>query len=393
MTGWIADIPLLDEFVSRRDIYPYYLVIEDRPTPGEVVVDGVRAINAASTDYLGLATDSGVRAAASQAAAKYGACCTGSPMLGTMALHHELEEELADFLRRPAVMLTMTGFQANLSLSALFGPNHMVIADQHIHASLVESVSLGRAEHRRFGHNNVAHAERLMRTAINKGKIPVVVTEGAFSLGGDLCPLPQLAELAERYGAGLIVDGAHDFGVLGKNGRGAGEHFDAETAIDIVTGTLCKAFGSVGGFVAGSVKAIRNVRHSGPSQMYSASLPPASAAAALTAVRTARARPELRAAVWNSAQRLHRGLAQLGHRMPAWPGPAVALPAGEPETGLKTWRALLDAGVFTGAFLPPSVAGDQLVIRITVTAGHTPDQVDRIIEAVGRHLPPQTAAA
>ncbi|MEK2472580.1 aminotransferase class I/II-fold pyridoxal phosphate-dependent enzyme [Streptomyces noursei] len=395
MTGWIADAPLIDEFTSRRDIYPYYHVIEDRPTPGEVVVDGIRAVNAASTDYLGLTADSGVRAAASHAAAEYGTCWTGSPMLGTVRLHHELEEELADFLRRPAVMLTVTGFQANLTLSSLFDTGHMVIADQHIHASLLESLRLGRAECRRFGHNDVSHAERLMRISADKGKIPVIVTEGAFSLGGDLCPVPELAALVKRYGGGLIIDGAHDIGVLGTNGRGVGEHFDVEEGIDLITGTLCKAFGSVGGFVAGSVKAIRSLRHFGNAAMYSASMAPASAAAALAAVRTARARPELRAALWESARRLHRGLAQQGHRVPSWPGPAVALPAGKPEQGLKTledglktWRAFLEAGVFTGAFLPPSVAGDRLALRLSVTAAHTPQQVDRILEVVGQLLPP-----
>ncbi|MFF4601531.1 aminotransferase class I/II-fold pyridoxal phosphate-dependent enzyme [Streptomyces sp. NPDC001339] len=393
MTGWITDVPILDYFVTRRDIYPYYLVIEDRPTPAEVVVQGVRAVNAASTDYLGLSADPGVRAAASRAAAEFGTSCTGSPMLGTMAVHHELEAELADFLRRPAAMLTMTGFQANLTLSALFGSGHTVIADQHIHASLLETTRLGRAEHRRFGHNDVSHAERLMRAATDKGKIPVILTEGSFSLGGDLCPVPEFAALTKRYGGALIIDGAHDIGVVGANGRGVGEHFDAEEEIDLVTGTLCKAFGSVGGFVAGSEKAIRNLRHYGDAAMYSASVAPPSAAAALVAVRTARARPELRAALWESAQRLHRGLAQQGHRTPAWPGPSISLAAGEPEQGLKAWRALLDAGVFTGAFLPPSVAGDQVALRISVTAMHTADQVDRILEAVGRFLPPRPDAA
>ncbi|MEV6956476.1 pyridoxal phosphate-dependent aminotransferase family protein [Streptomyces sp. NPDC051183] len=388
MSSWIASSPALDALIAQGDAYPYYRVIEGRPAPGEIVVDGVRAVNAASTDYLGLAFDPQVRAAAALAAGDLGTSCSGSAITnGTIALHRELEEELADFLQRPAVMLAPTGFQANLALAHLLGVDHTVVADQHNHASLVDAASLSRAEHRRFGHNDTAHAERLLRTAVDKGRAPVILTEGAFSLGGDLCALPQLAELAGRYGAGLIVDGAHDIGVLGANGRGAAEHFGVEAAVDIVTGTFSKAFGSVGGFVAGPDVAVRELRHFGRAAVYSASMPPPAAAAALAAVRIVRADPKRRAALRRAADHLHRGLAELGHGVPAWAGPVVALPAGEPDRGSATWRALLDAGVFAAVFRPPAVPGDQAVVRVSVTASHTADQVDRILDVIARHLP------
>lgn len=393
MSSWITSSPALDAFLAQGDLYPYYRVIEARPAPGEVVVDGVRAVNAASTDYLGLALDPQIRAAAALAAENLGTSCSGSAIAnGTIALHRELEEELADFLQRPAVMLAPTGFQANLTLAHLFGIDHTVVADQHNHASLVDAACLGRAEHRRYGHNDTAHAERLVRTALDKGRAPVIVTEGAFSLGGDLCALPQLAALAGRYDAGLIVDGAHDIGVLGANGRGAAEHFGVEDAVDIVTGTFSKAFGSVGGFVAGPEAAVQALRHFGRAAVYSASMPPPAAAAALAAVRIARADPERRAALHRAAAHLNRGLAEQGHPVPAWAGPVVALPAGDPDLGSVTWRALLEAGVFSAVFRPPAVPGDQAVIRVSVTAAHSPDQIDRILDVIARHLPVRAVA-
>ncbi|MFF8386906.1 aminotransferase class I/II-fold pyridoxal phosphate-dependent enzyme [Streptomyces kanasensis] len=389
MPAWASALPPVgDAIAACGDAYPYFRVVGGRPAPGEVTVEGKRVVNAASADYLGLACDPRLGEAAARAARELGTSCSGSPLLtGTTALHVELEDELADFLQRPSVLLATTGFQANLTLACLFAPRHLVVADRHAHASLVDATRLGRSVNRTFRHNDADHLGALLREAADERRPATVVTEGAFSLDGGLAPLPRVAEQTRRHGASLILDGAHDIGVYGPHGRGAAEHFGCEEAVDIVTGTFSKAFGSIGGFVAGDTQTVTAVRHYGRATTFSASMAPAAAAAALAAVRVVRAEPERRAALWDRASRLHRGLAEQGRATGDSSGPVVALPAGPMEHGTRIWKALLDAGVFTSLFLPPAVPGTEAVVRLSVSAAHTPEQIDRILDAVDRHLP------
>ncbi|MGP3969305.1 aminotransferase class I/II-fold pyridoxal phosphate-dependent enzyme [Streptomyces sp. 6N223] len=369
--------------------YPYFRRLTGHPAPGEVLVEGIRAINAASTDYLGLARDPRVSQAAARAAHELGASCSGSPLvIGTLALHSDLEEELADFLHRPAVLLSATGFQANLTMACLFIEGATVLSDWHNHASLVDAVRLGHTVNRRFRHNDPLHLERLLEEAAGQPLPPVILTEGAFSLGYDLVKLPQIADLADRYDATLIVDGAHDIGVLGAGGRGVGEYFGREPDITVLTGTFSKAFGSVGGFVAGPADLIDHCRIFGRAAVYSASIPPSATAAALAALRIIRCEPERRTVVGELAAHLHRGLAEQGRVAPAWTGPVVQLPVGSPDECLRVWRELLEAGVFTAAFLPPAVPPGQSSIRLSVTAAHTAAHIDRILEVLDSLLPP-----
>ncbi|WP_081239325.1 aminotransferase class I/II-fold pyridoxal phosphate-dependent enzyme [Streptomyces viridosporus] len=368
--------------------YPFFRRVTGQPAPGEVLVEGMRAINAASGDYLGLASNPRVREAAACAARDLGVSCCGSPLAsGTWSVHAELAEELADFLHRPAVLLATTGFQANLALACLLDEDRVVIADRHIHASLVDALRLGSAKNRRFRHNTPRHLARLLEEASEHGLSPVVVTEGAFSLGGELAVLPEIADLAGRYAAMLIVDGAHDIGVLGPSGRGAGEHLGCEQKIDVLTGTFSKAFGAGGGFIAGSTELIEHCRVFGRAAVYSASMPPPTAAAALAALRIIRDECEQRAALAELADRLHDGLAGLGYVRPNWSSPIVALPAGNADQCLHTWRAMLEAGVFATPFLPPGVPPGQSRLRLSITAAHTEAHIDHILEVVGRLLP------
>ncbi|WP_426552803.1 aminotransferase class I/II-fold pyridoxal phosphate-dependent enzyme [Streptomyces sp. WG4] len=367
---------------------PYYRRITGRPAPGEILVEGMRAINAASGDYLGLAADPRVREAAADAARDLGTSCSGSFVaMGTWSVHAELAEELADFLHRPAVLLTTTGFQANLALACLFGADRAVIADRHIHASLVEAVRLGAAKNRRFRHNTPRHLARLLEEASGQSLSPVVLTEGAFSLGGELAVLPEIAELAGRHAGTLIVDGAHDIGILGLSGRGAGEYLGCEQDIDVLTGTFSKAFGAGGGFIAGSTELIEHCGAFGQAAVYSASIPPPTAAAALAALRIIRDEPEQRAVLAQRADRLHDGLAELGYARPHWACPIVTLPAGDADECLRTWRAMLEAGVFSTAFLPPAAPPGPSLLRLAVSTAHTEKHIDHILEVVGQLLP------
>ncbi|WP_228974493.1 pyridoxal phosphate-dependent aminotransferase family protein [Streptomyces sp. DH12] len=389
MPAWASALPSVGEVIAAcGDTYPYFRVVGGRTAPGEVTVEGRRVVNAASADYLGLACDPRLGEAAARAARDLGTSCSGSPLLtGTMALHVELEEELADFLRRPSVLLATTGFQANLTLACLFAPRHLVVADRHAHASLVDATRLGRSVNRTFRHNDADHLGSLLAEAADEHRPATVVTEGAFSLDGGLAPLPRIAEQTRRHGASLILDSAHDIGVYGPEGRGAADHFGCEDAVDVITGTFSKAFGSIGGFVAGDAETITAVRHYGRATTYSASMAPAAAAAALAAVRVVRAEPERRTALWEGVHRLHRGLAEQGRAVGDSRGPAVALPAGPVERGTRIWKDLLDAGVFTSLFLPPAVPGTEAVVRLSVSAAHTPAQIDRILDTVDRCLP------
>ncbi|MCZ9355120.1 pyridoxal phosphate-dependent aminotransferase family protein [Streptomyces mutabilis] len=368
--------------------YPYFRRIAGQPAPGEVFVEGLRAINAASGDYLGLAADPRVREAAAAAARELGASCSGSPMvIGTWSVHAQLAEELADFLHRPAVLLTTTGYQANLTLACLFGKDRTVIADRHIHASLVDALRLGLGKYRRFRHNTPVHLARLLEDASGQGLSPVVLTEGAFSLGGELAVLPEIADLSGRHGGMLIVDGAHDIGILGASGRGAGEHLGCEQDIEVLSGTFSKAFGAGGGYIAGSTELIEHCRLAGRATVYSASMPPPTAAAALRALRIIRDEPEQRALLARLAACLHDGLADLGYARPNWASPIVALPAGDADQCLHTWRAMLEAGVFAAPFVPPATPPGQSLLRLSVTTAHTEAHIDHILEVVGRLLP------
>ncbi|MEU4954820.1 pyridoxal phosphate-dependent aminotransferase family protein [Streptomyces lavendulae] len=400
MATWMTRSPVLDVATQARTqgIYPYFKDVNGRPGPSQVVVDGTRAVDFASSDYLGLATDPRVTRAAADGAAQWGTSCSGSQCIaGTFSVHRELEEELADFLRRDAVLLTATGYQANLALACLFDQSHLVLADRHNHASLMDAVRLGRAGLRSFRHNDTAHAVRLLEEgATAAGLIPLIVTEGAFSLGGAPAPLPLLAAAAHHRRGALIVDGAHDIGVYGAGGRGMAEHLACEAEVDVLTGTFSKAIGSVGGFIAGPHDVIATLRHLGRASVYAAALPPPAAAAALAALRIVRSEPERRETLWRNAEHLHRRLAggqTLSAGVPTprattaagQAGPVATVPVPSGPEAMHIWRALLDAGVYAALFLPPSTP-DGPLLRLSVTASHTTSQIEDLTALVHQVL-------
>lgn len=360
--------------------YPYYRAITEHLGGGEVVVEGRRMVMAASNDYLGLAADPRVRQAAADATARLGTSCSNSRLLnGTLALHERLETELAAFLGREAALVTTTGFQANLVLSCLLGREDVVLLDQHCHASLVDAARLADARFTRFRHNDMDHLARLLdRGDPATGRL--IVTEGLFSMMGDLSALPQLVSLATRAGARLVVDGAHDIGLLGESGRGAGEVLGVEEHIDLVTGTLSKSFGSLGGFLAGSEEVVDYVRHHGRALIFSAAAPPGALAAALTALDIIRREPEHRERARALGARLHEGLRALGYDTGPGHSPVVPVFAGSDSDCLRLWNTLFAAGVFAHAILPPAVPPGRALVRLSLTAAHNEAQLDRILD-------------
>lgn len=370
------------EIILASGLYPYHRPIEERLDDGEVVVGGRRVLMAGSNDYLALSTDARLKAAGVDAVRRLGSGNSGSRILnGTLTLHRTLEGELADFLGHETAMVVSTGFQANLVLSPLFGRHDVLLADRHIHASLIEATRLGHAQLRRYRHNDTSHLGRLLEE-VDPAAGRLILTEGMFSVTGDLCDLPGIAELARRHGARVILDSAHDVGLLGAGGRGAAEHHERQPAVDVQTLTFSKCFGTLGGAVAGPRQVIDYLRHSARAALFSASLPPSCTAAALAALDIIRTEPERRRRVLAAARRLRSGLAAIGFPLTHADTPTVPLQIGDALLCCRFWTELFDEGVMANAMLPPSVPSGKALIRLSVTAAHTDAHVDRILEAV-----------
>ncbi|MFB9891195.1 aminotransferase class I/II-fold pyridoxal phosphate-dependent enzyme [Planobispora takensis] len=338
---------------------------------------------AASNDYLGLSADPRVQEAAREAIGTRGTSCSGSRLAnGTHVLHLELEERLAAFLHREAALALSTGYQTNLAVSALLGGDEVVLSDQDNHASLRDAVRLGGAVERVFRHNDMEHLRWLLADT-RPGTGVLIVTEGVFSMAGDMCDLPRITELAGRYGARLMLDCAHDLGVLGAAGRGVPELLGLESGVDLVMTTFSKSLASLGGALAGEADVIDYIRHWASPAVFSAAMTPASVAAALKALDIVESEPEHRERVMRNAARLREGLRDLGYEAGQAPTPVVPVHVGDFMLCLRLWRALFDAGVFTGAVIHPAVRQGREMIRISATAAHTDAQIDRIVEAFG----------
>lgn len=377
------------QMLVRAGIYPYFRPLSGRIDGTEVEIEGHRVIMAGSNDYLGLSVDPRVTAAAAQALSRFGASCSGSRLLnGTLSLHEELEARMAEFLGREAAIVATTGFQTNLMIAALLSRDDVVFADRRNHASLLDAVRLGYAKHRRYRHNDMAHLEMLLAaTDVAAGRL--IVTDGAFSMDGDLCDLPAIVKLSQRYGARVVVDSAHDVGLLGERGRGVAEHFCVENQVDLVTTTLSKCFGSVGGVLAGAFDVINYVRYEARAFIYAAALPPANVAAALTALDVIESEPERRRRALDLAERLHNGLRAMGFDTGASVTPVIPVHMETVTTCLRFWKEMFAEGIFTNAVVPPAVPEGQALIRASLSAIHTDEQLARTIDvftSVGRRL-------
>ncbi|NJP96755.1 pyridoxal phosphate-dependent aminotransferase family protein [Nonomuraea sp. FMUSA5-5] len=375
--------------VTEMGAYPYYHPAEERLADGRVRVHGRVLVSVGSNDYLGLSADPRLKDAACRAVRSLGTGTSGSRMAnGSLTLHETLEGRLATFLGQESAMVTPTGFLANLVLSALVGPRDTVLADQLIHASLIDAVRLARARLRRYRHNDLDRLEHLLRECDPAGGA-LILTEGMFSTTGTLCDLPGTAALARRHGVRLILDGAHDIGLIGPGGRGAAEHYGLGSAVDLHTLAFSKCFGTTGGAVAGPEQIILYLRHQARSMVYSAALSPASTAAALAALDIIEHEPERRHRALAAAARLRADLTGLGYETGDSPTTIIPVHVGDLVLCCRLWRELFDEGVFTTAMVPPAVPDGQALIRVSTTALHTDPQLDQVaaaFAAAGRRL-------
>jgi 8-amino-7-oxononanoate synthase len=338
-------------------------------------------------DYLDLSHDPRVIEAATQALREHGAGSRGSRLMaGQLCIHEELEAELADFLKVQRVLVFSSGYAANVGLlSSLLGKTDAVVADALNHASLIDGVRLCGAEARAFEHVNSADAARHLRKLAAK-RHRLVLSDGLFSMDGDIAPLAELARLATEHDAWFAVDDAHGLGVLGKQGRGACELLQIENAVDIRTGTLSKALGAQGGFVAGSAVLIESLVQRARSFVYSTGLAPASAAAAREALRILRSEPERRAQLGERVQRLRQGLAALGLPVPKDATPIVPIRVGTPSAALAHARALEEEGFLVTAIRPPTVPTGTSRLRISLSTAHRLEDIDRLLDALARTI-------
>jgi 8-amino-7-oxononanoate synthase len=353
------------------------------PEPVTRYDDGRARINLGSNNYLGLAGDPRVVEAATDALRRYGSSTSGSRVLnGTTRLHLSLEEELADHYGTEAAVLTSSGINANVALLSTIGsPGDVLLVDAHAHASVHAGAAASRATVSRFRHNDLLSlTQRLDRLDDRAGV--VVVVDGVYSMTGELAPLADLAALCDRFGARLVVDEAHGLGVLGERGRGAAEQSGALSRVDAVTVAFSKSLASVGGAVMTSKAAADGIRASALPYVFSAANDPASVGAALAALRILRSEPERMSRVRENGDLLRRGLADAGTPPLPGRGAVVAVPTGDEEATAAAWRAAFDAGVYVNAVAYPAVPRGKGVLRLSVMATHTPEQLLRAAEIV-----------
>jgi 8-amino-7-oxononanoate synthase len=349
--------------------------------PGEIRMGDRKVLMFGSNDYLGLITHPKVREAAAEALRRYGSGCSGSRLLnGTLDLHVALESELAALTRKEAALTFGTGFQANYAaLAALTEKGDVLLCDHTLHASLVEGALRSTARTVRFRHNDMEHLERCLENCAPEEKI-LIVSEGVFSMEGDLADLPQIVRLAKEYHAPVYVDEAHGIGVLGKTGAGAAEHLGVLDDIDIVMGTFSKSLASIGGFVASAKPVIEYLKHTARPFVFSASLPPASVAAVRAALKIMRKEPERQARLRAVSKRLRQELQSRGSNVLDGQTPIVPVVIENEIDLCRLCKALLDEGIYVNPVLRP--AATQNLLRISCTAAHTNAHVDRLVETL-----------
>lgn len=381
-----------EEYVYIRElvdkgIYPYFHELESKQDI-EVMMEGERRIMLGSNNYLGLTVNQEVIDAGVEAMKKYGTGCSGSRFLnGTLDLHNKLERELADFLGTEDCVTFSTGFQSNLGIiSAICGRQDYIFNDRENHASIYDGCKLSYAKVTRYRHNDMADLEkRLAETPTDAGKL--IVTDGVFSMSGDICRLPDIAELAHKYKARVMVDDAHGLGVIGKGGRGTASYFGLEKEVDITMGTFSKSLASLGGYMVASAKVCEYVRHNSRPFIFSASLTPASCATARAALKVIREHPEIVERLGDLAENYRDGLAARG--VPTVKAenkriPIIPIYTYDAERTLLISKKLFEEGVYVNPVLPPATAPTECLLRTSLMATHTESVLDEAMDIIAR---------
>lgn len=390
-------------FATEKGIYPDIPIIESSPTEPEVIVDGKKVLMFSSNNYLGLANHPGVKEAVLRGVEKYGMGSGGSRLMsGNTDVQIELEERIAKFKGCESAITFVTGYMANTgTIQALLNPPNVnildilkkynllsalkdksvVFSDELNHASIVDGCRLGKAERIVYKHRDVADLENKLKKA-KKYKRKLIITDGVFSMDGDVAPIKEIMDLADEYGAVFMVDDAHSTGVLGENGRGTAEFFKLEKNPDITMGTFTKAFGGIGGFIAGSKEMIDYLRVMARTYMFTAPIPPAIVTGLIESINIIENDKDRIKRVWENSRYLKNKLSDLGFNVLDSESPIVPVLVGEDKKGIELSRAMLEKGFFAPCVRWPAVPAKKSRLRLTVMSEHSKEQIDSLINAL-----------
>jgi 8-amino-7-oxononanoate synthase len=375
--------------VEKMGLYPFFRMIEsDQDT--EVTMGGKKVLMFGSNSYLGLTTHPAIKAAAKKAIDKYGTGCAGSRFLnGTLDLHIELEKKLAEFVHKDAALVFSTGFQVNIGvIPTVTGRNDYILIDEFDHASIYEAARLSFAKVVKYRHNDMSSLERLLKRC-EPNRVKLIVTDGIFSMDGDIVKLPELVKLADRYGASVMVDDAHAIGVIGEKGSGTSSHFGLTSKVDLIMGTFSKSLAALGGFIASDFETINYIKHHSRSLIFSASITPASAATVLAALEIVKSEPERIKHLWDITWYALENFKKLGFDTGLSQTPIIPLYIRDNFKTLRLTKMLFDEGVFVNPVVSPAVSKDNTLIRFSLMATHTMEQIDIALEKfeqVGKKL-------
>lgn len=338
-----------------------------------------------SNSYLGLTNHPRIKEAAIEAVRKYGTGCAGSRFLnGTLDIHVQLEKELAEFVGKDDALVYSTGFQVNLGvLSCLTGRRDTILCDELDHASIVDGRRLSFSTLRKFRHNDMEHLERELQRC-EPDTIKLIVVDGVFSMEGDIANLPEIVRLKEKYNASIFVDEAHGLGVLGNMGRGTCDHFGVTKDVDLIMGTFSKSLATIGGFVAGDNEVINYIRHNARSYIFSASNTPAATAAAIEALHIIKEEPERLENLWKVTNYALENFRSLGFEIGATSTPIIPIYIRDTDKTFMVTKMLWDEGVFVNPVVPPACSPQDTLIRFSLMATHTKEQVDRALDGMVR---------
>ncbi len=371
---------LADE-VREAGIYPYYRAISSGQDPVVTMADGTKALMFGSNSYLGLSDDPRLKEAARAAVAKYGTSCSGSRFLnGTLDIHEELEKKLAAFVGMDEAVTYSTGFQVNIGVVSCLGfRGGYTFLDALDHACIIDGSRLGFAEVRKFPHNDVVALEnKLSAVPIDAPKL--IIVDGVYSMEGDLAPIPQIVELCDKYKASLMIDDAHGLGVFGRQGRGTADHFGLTHKTELIMGTFSKSFGSLGGFIAADKDIINFIKHNSRSLIFSASMSPATVAAASKALDIMQEEPERLENLWKVTRHAQESFRNAGFDIGRTESPIIPLFVRDTFKAMKIVTLAYHQGVFITPVIAPAVPEKDVLIRFALMATHTEAQVDEAVE-------------
>lgn len=370
--------------IKKAGMYPYFKAITSGQNTS-ITYQGKELLMFGSNSYLGLTTHPKIKEAAKAALEKYGSGCAGSRFLnGTIDLHVQLEEKLAAFVGKEAAIVFSTGFQVNLGvISCLTGRNDYILLDEYNHASIIDGARLSYSKTIKYAHNNMEDLRNKL-SSLPENSIKFIVTDGIFSMEGDIVDLKSLIAVAKEFEAVVMLDDAHSLGVLGSNGSGTASHFNLEEDVDLIMGTFSKSLASVGGFIAGDEKTIDYIRHNARSLMFSASMPPASAASVIAALEIIKEEPNRIQTLWDNTNYAIQKFRTLGFDIGKTESPIIPIYIRDNEKTFLLTKMLLEEGVFVNPVVSPAVPTESTLIRFSLMATHTIEQIDTAIDKIAK---------